>query len=298
MTDNAPSPAAPDARQPYTLRPVACRHLAESRRLIGRAGAQANPWRAALLGAGPCSEIPLAQLATRFEQVLVNDIDASTLERALADVPLEASLRAKISLLPADLTGLTEPLLAAIDSLLNSAADASEAIEQMSAQLDAAMPATTLPLEGRYDMLVASCVLSQLHFGLAHGAEERFARRFADAATALRDSPRWTAALASLARRMEHAFLDALLAHLADEGRIYLSESVQMCNVELTSSGQWQSTGTFRMLRTTDLADYLDSRFEVVERGRWPWVVWPPRQPGQVGRLFDVQAVVLRASRR
>jgi hypothetical protein len=48
------------------------------------------------------------------------------------------------------------------------------------------------------------------------------------------------------------------------------------------------------MLRTKELADYVRERFEIVGRNRWEWVVNAPQTTGDTGRLFDVQALVLK----
>ena len=71
-----------------------------------------------------------------------------------------------------------------------------------------------------------------------------------------------------------------------------------MCDIRLNPSGQWATAGTYRMLRSQQLADYVDPRFALVAQGRWHWVVSPPERAGDTGRLFDVQAVVLAAGRR
>ena len=80
-------------------------------------------------------------------------------------------------------------------------------------------------------------------------------------------------------------------------GLVYLSESAQMCFVEPTTGGKWQSEGTWRMLRSTSLTDYFDARFEVVGRARWDWVVTPPGATDRM-RWYDVQALVLRVDPR
>lgn len=291
-----PGPAhAP--RGPYFLPPIACRHVAQSRRMIAAAAASVPPGQALVLGAGACTEIPLAELAARFERVVLCDIDAAAMQQGVADAKLDDEQRAKIELHTFDLTGLTEPLLAEIGSLLPRCEEPAALIKGMAAILDAATP-MPLPIEGRYELIVASCMLSQLHFGLTHGAASLFVQRFHEQTSALQQSPRWSTALEGVARRMEAALLSEMFRLLHDQGQIYLSESVQMCFVKTHESGQWQTEGTYRMLRTTDLADYVDARFVIVARERWEWIVWPPMAAGDTGRLFDVQAVVLRAGPR
>jgi hypothetical protein len=297
MSDDSPQPEPSSApRGPYLLEPITSRHEQASRRMIFEAAEAVAPNRAVVLGAGACEEIPLADLVARFAHVTLNDVELAPLGRAVAEARIDDRGRQKIITHVGDLTGITEPLLEKIKAAVASSTDAPAAIEQMTA-LVAGQPASGLLPAGKFDLVVASCVLSQLHFGLTHRAADLFAARFAGRIDELRQSERWTAALYQLARRVEARFIDDLAALVDERGLIYLSESVQMCYVERTASGQWKSEGTYRMLRTTDLADYVDDRFTITKRGRWEWVVSPPAEVGQVGRLFDVQALVLGGKR-
>jgi hypothetical protein len=95
---------------------------------------------------------------------------------------------------------------------------------------------------------------------------------------------------------MEDRFIENLSALLSDDGLVYLSESAQVCFLQLAPDGRWKTRGTYRMLRTKDLADYVSGRFEIVGRNRWEWVVNAPQTSSDTGRLFDVQALVLKRS--
>jgi len=251
------------------------------------------PGRAVVLGAGHANDIPLAELVARFGQVTLNDVELAPLGHAMAAAKIDQTSRQKVITHVGDLTGITAALLAKIGAVVDAGTEPSAVIEQM-AVLAAGQTAAGMFPNGKFDLVVASCVLSQLHFGLVHGAREAFAKRFPNDVQALATSERWAGAVYQLARRAEKQFIDDLHALVADQGLIYLSESVQMCYVELTHSGQWKTEGTWRMLRTKDLADYVDSRFTITPRGRWDWVVARPETVGQTGRLFDVQALVLR----
>ena len=83
---------------------------------------------------------------------------------------------------------------------------------------------------------------------------------------------------------MEAQFIDDLELLVAPAGRIYFSDTVQMCYVHGTPEGGWKSDGIYRMTRTTDLADYVRERFHYEQLGQWPWVIEAPAQAGQVGR--------------
>jgi hypothetical protein len=286
-----PQPNPPG--QQYLLEPIACRHREESHRVILRAADMVPQKRAVVLGGGPCEEIPLVALLQQFDEVLLNDLDESPVKRAIDALPKDTGLRGKVSVSIADLTGATADALSRVDQTLLESDTPASAATAIARALDAVRP-EPFPIAGRYDLVVCSCVLVQLHVALTSGTAERFAARFPGQADVLAESTDWQSALARLARRMEERFVDDLANLVTDTGLVYLSESVQVCFLQLAPDGRWQTPGTYRMTRTTDLADYVAARFEVIGRARWEWVVDAPQTATDSGRLFDVQALVLR----
>jgi len=284
------------AAGPYVRDPVPCQQVAESKKLILTAAEWAQPGSLLILGAGHCAELPLKELAARFEKITINDVDNAVLEEGLAAAGLTEAERQKLTIHIADLTGVTESLISRIEDILSANRDPQAAIEAMSHLLDTALVAG-MPITGKFDLVIASCVLSQLHFGLLHRARLAFDKQFPGQDKLLADSVRWSSALFEMARRMEKKFIDDLAEHVAPGGFIYLSDSTQMCYVKPAPEGKWETEGTYRMLRTRYITDYLDERFVSVGRERWDWVVSPPHQPGDVGRVYDVQGVVLRTWR-
>jgi hypothetical protein len=287
-----PPPSDPSPREPYRLAPIPCRHRQRSRELIWRTALAAVPSRVAVFGAGACEEIPLAELVARFAEVTLNDVEEQPLRDAVEALGLSTEARDKLRVEVSDLSGFAQPALTGIDQALATASDASSAIDAMTSVLETVEP-TPFPITGRFEFVVASCVLSQLHYGLTHQAAERLASRFPGAVEALRQSTAWKSALYAVARRMEDRFIAEMAALLVDGGLAYLSESAQMCYLRLAPDGQWQSEGTYRMLRSKDLAEYVRGRFGIVGRERWEWIVSPPASAGDVGRMYDVQALVL-----
>ncbi len=200
----------------------------------------------------------------------------------------------------------------------NDAAAAAEAIYQVvETTLADTVPADTVPADDApadtslatkqstapetFNLVIASCVLSQLHNGPWHEALRLMSEYFPSAAERFRSSQRTADVFLPLARTIEARFVDRLAAWTAPGGRIYLSESVQMCFVEPDGAEHWSTEGTLRMTRTTDLADYLDRRFHIEQTGRWNWLVDADTlaaETGRVkaerpGRLFDVQGLLL-----
>lgn len=308
MSETVPAPANPESNSgsgPYRLTPVPSEHVPRSLDLILQAAVTVPGGRAVVLGAGECAEIPLKALAIRFDEVLLVDTNEQLLQKAIADAELDETQRAKVQVRVQDLTGTTRLLLDKVETALGEATDAESAIEATSALLAHQPIVGLLPpdgkdnavLPGKFNLVVASCVLSQLHIELLLQAGEAFERRFPGQREQLQTDDRWRAALTGIARRMETRFIDDLAALTAEGGLIYLSESVQMCYITLMTDGQWETPGTYRLLRTADLTDYTDRRFARMGHGRWQWIVAQPTEIGKTGQLFDVQSLVLRVWR-
>lgn len=285
------------------LTPQADDHIAVSRRLILETAQQvARCGRALVLGAGHCAEIPLAELAEMFESVHLVDSDAEALAAGVAAAGLSAEAAERVSHEVADLTGVSESFLAAAEALLDSRPSFQQWHDKLLGLATYAEPQLFLPHgfdlaepASRFDLVVASCVLCQLHVATAAGIAGLVAERFSDKESrALHDSQAWTNALEMFARRMEHAFVSSWMQLLSHGGRIYFSDTVQVCFVHGTSDGQWATQGTYRMTRTTDLVDYLADPFSAERLGEWMWVFQPPTKPGDIGRLYRVQGLRLQ----
>lgn len=284
-------------RQWIRINPVPCQHVQASRGLILEASAAVRPGQAIVLGAGPCREIPLRELADRFARVVLNDHDAGLLSGAIASAGLDGPQSSRVETLAVDLTGVTSAFLGRVAECLETSDDltATAAVERIARLADEVRPAAFATCE-RYDLVVASGVLCQLHLEACNRSIALFAARYPGREQEFRQSPAWTRALYGLARRMEDVFIETLHGLLAPGGRIYLADSVQSCFVHPTPEGDWLTDGTYRMTRTTRLADYLDGRFRIEREGRWFWVVAPAPENGMVGRLFNTQGLVLSVS--
>ena len=152
--------------------------------MILRAAAAVTPGRAMVLGAGACEELPLVELGERFAEVTLNDIDENPLVRAL-NAPELSPLGGKLTIEIADLTGVTNSAIQEVERVLATSADVPSGIAAMADALDHLQPGP-FPITRQFDLVVASCVLSQLHFALTHESERRFTARFHGQAEALR----------------------------------------------------------------------------------------------------------------
>ncbi len=133
--------------------------LPHRQRLTDLICAQATPGlalRLCVLGAGNCHDLDLPQLAERFSELHLVDIDRAALERAREE-QVDA-VRQRLVLHEVDLSGLHQELEAWRDLLVSEQA-LLESPKLASRRIAAALP-------GDFDVVVSACLLSQLQLVL------------------------------------------------------------------------------------------------------------------------------------
>lgn len=190
-------------------------HALENKQILLRGSERATGPRALVVGAGKLYDIPLRQLAERFEQLLLVDIDGAALAESVKQADLEPKLHARLSLIRSDVTGINDIFLERARAALELASE----VEVYGALLEllrdyrvAQPPRLFAPgaARGRLDFACSSMVLSQLATPLTSYVEERFAARFP--ASQRRQGDEFQVALAQFAHRVQHAHVRSLLA--------------------------------------------------------------------------------------
>ena len=233
--------------------------------LLDAAARVERPRLAVVLGAGKAYDLPLEELARRFERVVLVDIDAEAMAASSAAAVGDAKLRARLELRPMDVTGVTAQLARGIGAALDSAAPEAA----MEALCGSYRLASRPRLAGESaDLLVSGMVLSQL--GLPKLAAKRlFEQRFGKISAA------FEAAWDGLERRLQQDHVDALCEEAA--------LAVLTSDVVHHSGGEsWSVIGAER------LEARLPPHLEVLTKTSWTW----QRVRGQV--RTDVHAVMLR----
>lgn len=288
-----PLEGPPEARGELLLRPVACQHVAMSGQLIEAVMRDVRPGRALVVGAGACREIPLAALAQRFETVVLQDQDADALAGAVARID-GAPSAAAVTIEVCDLTGATDALVAGAADCLARAATPAQAIAGLCALAGAARFAAPSP-QPVWDLVISSCVGTQLHLRALDEIARRFAQRFGGHGALLSGSAAWTDAMLRLSWRWQDAFHDHLLRLVDPDGRVYLSETVQVGELRACPDG-WRTPGWYRMTRERLLAAVLPASALPLHGGQWPYVVAAPTA-GAPGLMYNVHAVVMARRR-
>ena len=279
-----------DEAAEQALEPAECRHVEMSNELIGRAALEVHPGRALILGAGACREIPLVSLAQRFESILLQDQDPDDMAVAL-ELLSTAQTSAVVTTEVRDLTGITDNLIERAESCLLVASSPDHAVDLL-VELVRDATVGTAPSESGWDLVVASCVPTQLHIRVLNGITTRYRAQFPDKPDLLVESPAWTDAMTELSWRLQEEFIEQLLDLVARNGRIYLSATVQVGMLYKRLAGGWRTPGWYRMMRGRVLAASLPPSARALWGGQWPHIVAAPTFES-AGMLYNVHAVIL-----
>ena len=232
-----------------------------------------------VLGAGKAYDLPLVELAQRFERVVLVDIDGEAL-KATADAVVRGPLRARLHLQPMDITGVTTQLARGIAAALERARDA-DAAEAALGQLAASyrLAAGVRLCAEPVDFLVSGMVLSQIGLQPKLAAKRAFEQRFGPIREA--SAPRWSEAWDAFERRVQQDHIDSLTSQCALA--VLTSDVVH----RPTAGPPWTVIGTAR------LEERLSGFQEILARASWSWPRISPRG-GHDGVLTEVHALLLR----
>lgn len=190
-------------------------HGVNNKQLLLRGAERAAGPRAVVIGAGKLYDIPLRQLAERFEQLLLVDIDATALAESVKQVGLEPKLHARLSLVQADVTGINDVFLerARAALALKGEVEVYAELLRLLHEYRVGDPPRLFPegaARGPLDFACSSMVLSQLATPLTRYVEERFALRFP--ASERTQAHEFQVALGQFTHRVQLAHVRSLLA--------------------------------------------------------------------------------------
>jgi len=135
-------------------------HIAHScRRILEAADLAEGRGIATVLGSGVAAEIPLAELARRFDRLILVDMDGPSMLESLDQVPLD--LRSKVELRVMDVTSFATALMGQVREAVDASASAAEAFRRFRDVFDnlaAGKPAGLPPS----DLVISSLLLSEI----------------------------------------------------------------------------------------------------------------------------------------
>ena len=256
-----------------------------------------------VLGAGACTEIPLAQLARNSDEVVLADYDLASMQQGREELAFPA-LRKRVSVLPCDLSGEVNVHLNRLiekqrwnelaeqsaQSVFDAAADCLE-------QCDVPDPPEIEKLyTGEYGLVISSLVLSQLfsyplldildtiqHIAPAYQGEQERHRRYQDAAQIFRI-------------RVIQGHVN-LLRELLDVGGIAVLLS-DVRGFVFEDSGTDGSSQHRRGLPIVprSFPELVRESFHIIEEQNWEWISDIPAE-GKLGRGYEVVGYILKTEK-
>jgi hypothetical protein len=235
-------------------------HARRSKAFILDAAARVEqPRLAVVLGAGKAYDLPLEELAQRFDRLVLVDIDAAALAATIPATVRDAALRRRVEARPMDVTGVTARVARSIEDAMRAAVDAGSvetSLEKLCRSYRLAAPPRFLEPGERADLLVSALVLSQLGLQLKLAAKRLFERRHGPIAA--ESQQRWSAAWDELELRVQQDHVNALTRDAA--------------LAVLTSDVVYRSGGeTGSVIGCARLEERVPPVQEILARASWPW---------------------------
>jgi hypothetical protein len=269
-------------------------HARRTRELV-EAAAKLNSRRelALVLGVGHGFDLPLASLASSFNRLVLVDVDGATVESAVAALPSAERARANIDVRTLDVTGINHAMVPALDGLTAAAGSADEVRAGVENHVRsyrlAASPAIARPDE-RPDLVVSSCLLTQLAWPQRAYAHEALRRRFGPFSTAAERS--WSLAWAQLELRIQQDHIDAVAG--AGEIATVISDTVNHLTQVDTAGREHPIGQAVAALGVESLVERIPKAAGLAEHSTWVWHRHRPGPRGEPGSLMTVEGVILR----
>jgi hypothetical protein len=252
-----------------------------------------------VLGAGACTEVPLAELARDSDEVVLADYDLASMRQG-RDELATLSLHNRVRLLACDISGGVSADLNRLikqqswDKLVPQGA---EIVFDAAAHCLEQCPVTDPPEieglhEGEFGVVISSLVLSQLFSYPLLDMLDHVQRIAPDYLGEQERHRRYQEAVQTFRVRIIEAHLH-LLRELADMGGIVvlLSDVRGFVFADSDTAHDAQLRRTLPVV-PRGLAELVQENFGVLEERHWEWITDLPEQ-GKLGRGYEVVGFVL-----
>lgn len=253
-----------------------------------------------VLGAGACTEVPLAALVHNSDEVVLADLDLISMQQARAELSSE-SLRKAVRLVSTDLSGGVSTEL---DRLLARQPWRTLAEQGARAIFDAAAtcldecPVPDPPLfselaQGNFGVVISSLVLSQLFSYPLLDVLDRVQRVSPSAVNEQERHRRYQDAAQSFRVRVIQAHLHLLRSLLDQDGL-----AVLLCDQRgfVFDAPNPQLAADHRRaipLVPRVFSELVEQNFTILEKREWEWLTDMPAE-GRYGRGYEVVGYLLR----
>ncbi len=272
-------------------------HISMSNSLIMEAYRLIDQKMVLVLGCGQCKEIPIESLIISSYVDLI-DLDREALQKLRVNLTSNCCLNLeRVSFVWEDITGFIVSLSKEVENCFQTAGGAEKSLRMVTNLLDSAkMSFWTSPVGYQYTLIICSLLLTQLQAFVLSKLERIFIKFFPKDRGMLCTDTDWIKAKFRLARKLEEAFVAHLKTLMDTEAIIYISDTVRVCFAKHISDGLFSTEGSWIALKSSRLVDYFDSSYKVIKETSWPWFL-PKTEKNSDGRLYDVQALILKPMR-
>jgi hypothetical protein len=272
-------------------------HAEKNRTFIEQgAAAVEHPALAVALGAGQPFDLPLAALARRFQRLVLIDIDAQAVAETAETVRREVP-QANVEVRALDLTGINAALVARIEAAVAASATANEAVDslmRLARSYRLPSPPRILEEGERADLLVSSCVLTQLAWPQRVYAERLFEGRFGAMGASVDTT--WSTAWTELGLRVQQDHVNALGE--AATSTVLTSDVFSHQTVWDARTGSERAHGKkIFPLAAESLLERVPRLYKVGTQARWKWSRYKASRKGSEGSTMDVEGLVLTEPR-
>lgn len=268
-------------------------HALNNKQLLLQGAERARGKRAAVVGAGKLYDIPLRKLAEQFEQLVLVDIDSAAMAESVAQVELEPKLRARVSLISADVTGINDIFLERARAALAFAGEGEvyTALLRLLHEYNVAEPRLFPETQalGPLDFACSSMVLSQLATPLTFYIQRRFSERFP--ASERMHALEFQVALGQFTHRVQQAHVCSLLTAAPT---IALSSDISDRYTVLDAHGNFvQAPTPLPLIGAPSLSSLIPRRqAQPLAAAAWEWRHIVPTRDQPRGRTVQVAGVI------
>lgn len=291
------------ARRRAWLQEHSPRHLQQSVAMIQRALSLRPPsvsHSTLILGAGACTEIPLADLARSSDEVILADLDLASMQQAREELPFPAQ-RKKVRLVTGDLTGGVSDYLSRLlarqpwDMLVRQGARA--VFDAAAACLDECPipdpPQVDELAPGEFGVVISALVLTQLFSYPLLDVLDRVQRAAPALLTEQERHHRYQEAAQSFRIRIIRAHLHLLRELLDRDGLVVLLSDVRGFAFNVYGTDHDDKHRRVIPLVPRAFPELVRENFEVVEERQWEWITDLPEKD-KFGRGYEVVGYILK----
>lgn len=273
-------------------------HVTSSIAMVVDAATAAGSGYAAVLGCGRCTEIPVRYLSTMFKRVDLVDVDSDALKSVETQFREWGQAKNSCILYHSDLTGLIPEIESNARDIAAKASGPLPCLDRLGELLVSATPSFWRPRNNeKYNLVICSAILTQLQATVRNRIESIFLYSYGGYAFLLSSHEQWRRHIWNFSRQLEDGFVTHLKTLTVPEAIIYISDTVRVCFVKRISEDLFSTEGSWIALKTNRLADYFDSSYKIIKETSWTWFL-PKIENNSDGRLYEVQALVLRSIRK